>query len=331
MPSRAAPAKPKSCAHAPTPAPQHTARRRPQPFCAAHRLPALAAVEKKLWKGLKPRCEPGSGAAVHKKASSRKQKALFNVVRAAHQKGPHAGSFTNHVIAFLRGSNMDNDKLRAALAPFMLGERLKWNQEQLAFALRLYSKKQAAKVLAAMRAYLPASDAADLPEAVDDAPWCDDTNAAIDIVPCKRILEPFVSQFDDGAASSAGATTEDVVLLDGSTYPHKEPLKDMGFKWVVDFNGIPGAVRAPPSPPPTAASACARPRPGPRLRAAAPHGPAHAALGSCARPRCRPSAAPPPLAEPLGAPGRRLRHPDRRRPLRHVGVGRHRLDGVEEA
>ena len=250
MPSRAAPAKPKSCAHAPTPAPQHTARRRPQPFCAAHRLPALAAVEKKLWKGLKPRCEPGSGAAVHKKASSRKQKALFNVVRAAHQKGPHAGSFTNHVIAFLRGSNMDNDKLRAALAPFMLGERLKWNQEQLAFALRLYSKKQAAKVLAAMRAYLPASDAADLPEAVDDAPWCDDTNAAIDIVPCKRILEPFVSQFDDGAASSAGATTEDVVLLDGSTYPHKEPLKDMGFKWVVDFNGIPGAVRAPPSPPP---------------------------------------------------------------------------------
>ena len=35
--------------------------------------------------------------------------------------------------------------------------------------MRIYTKKQAAKILAAMRAYLGAADAADLPEAVDDA------------------------------------------------------------------------------------------------------------------------------------------------------------------
>ena len=37
----------------------------------------------------------------------------------------------------------------------------------------------------------------------------------------------------------------------------------MGFKWVVDFNGIPGAVRAPPSPPPPP------PAPAPAARAPA--------------------------------------------------------------
>lgn len=101
--------------------------------------------------------------------------------------------------------------------------------------MRIYTKKQAAKILAAMRAYLGAADAADLPEAVDDAPWSDDTNAAVLVVPCKRV--------DENANLQDGGTfaEDDVILLDGVTYPLKEELKEMGFHWTTDFNGIEGA------------------------------------------------------------------------------------------
>ena len=46
---------------------------------------------------------------------------------------------------------------------------------------------------------LGAADAADLPEAVDDAPWSDDTNAAVPVVPCKRVDEN--ANMQDGGPS----------------------------------------------------------------------------------------------------------------------------------
>ena len=208
----------------------------------AHAPPSAAAASKKLYT-FKPSATAGNTSGAFKKAAFKKQKALFSIARAKHQKGPLAGSFTNHIISFLRGANLDNDKLRAALTPFLLGERLKWNNDQVAFSVRIYTKKQAAKILAAMRAYLGAADAADLPEAVDDAPWSDDTNAAVSVVPCKRIDEN--ANLQDGGAFAE----DDVILLDGVTYPLKEELKEMGFRWTTDFNGIEGAVRAPPWPP----------------------------------------------------------------------------------
>ena len=63
----------------------------------------------------------------------------------------------------------------------------------------------------------------------------------------------------------------DVFLLDGVTYPLKEPLKDLGFRWTTDFNNMGGAVRAhtpPPRPlrpvparPPIVPASCHRPHP----------------------------------------------------------------------
>eukprot|EP00964_Phaeocystis_antarctica_P162551 scaffold137031_cov341-Phaeocystis_antarctica.AAC.1 len=99
----------------------------------AHAPPSAAAASKKLYT-FKPSATAGNTSGAFKKAAFKKQKALFSIARAKHQKGPLAGSFTNHIISFLRGANLDNDKLRAALTPFLLGERLKWNNDQVAFS-----------------------------------------------------------------------------------------------------------------------------------------------------------------------------------------------------
>lgn len=195
----------------------------------------FSCAEPKLWR-FAPNDKPSG--AIQKKVAFKKQKAIFSIVRATHQKGPLAGNVTNNVITFLRGADGNNDKLRATVAPLLLGERLKWNAEQVAFGVRVYTKKQAAKLLAAFRASLGA-DATDVPDAVDDAPWTDDTNAAVSIVPCKEIVDADASaQFADAQETS---NERDVILLDGVTYPLKEALKEMGFVWTTDFNNIPGA------------------------------------------------------------------------------------------
>ena len=192
---------------------------------------------------------------------------------------------------FVRPANGDNAKLRATLEPLLLGERLKWNPDKVAFGVRVYTKKQAAQMLAALRSDAGAG-AADLPDAVADEPWTDDTNAAVAIVQCKRIHDENTDgQFAD---DSAAVTEEDVILLDGVTYPLKENLKEMGFQWTGDFNNIEGAVRAAMLPCPAPRAPHAGPRPAPPAHTA---GRCRAGLHDGRVPVC---------AEPLGALGQRL-------------------------
>ena len=145
-----------------------------------------------------------------------------------------------------------------------------------------------------------------MPEEIDPAPWNDDTIAAVAVVPCKKITTSEVNGVRDDFES-------DVILLDGVTYPVKETLKEMGFVWTTDFNGIDGAVSAtrPPQPqPPQAAPTHSRHTPPDSSRP-----PPQALTRASARY----------AAEPLGGAGRDGGGQQGRQALRRPRLERHHL------
>jgi hypothetical protein len=169
-------------------------------------------------------------------AKQRKQDALFEVERAQHMQGDLAGNVTDNNRLWVRPADGDNATLKRVVGPFLLGgAKLKWGDEKTAFGVRVYTKEQAALILAALRSE---TNWRGLPSAVADEPWEGanaHTNAAVHIVQCKRVVD------EKGALLPEPA---DVILLDGVTYPLREELKEMGFVWTIDFNGVDEQERA---------------------------------------------------------------------------------------
>ena len=221
------------------------------------------AAEKKLYGGLKRGAKPRTGP---KKTISkqRKQDALLEVERAKHMQGDLAGNDSDNNRMWVRPADGDNATLKRVIEPFLLGgAKLKWNDEKTAFGMRVYTKEQVALILAALRS---ATNWRGLPSAVADEPWEGanaHTNAAVHIVQCKRVVD------EKGALLPEPA---DVILLDGETYPLREELKEMGFVWTIDFNGVDEeeraratVLRASTPPRPTPATTLAQRQAGARL------------------------------------------------------------------
>jgi hypothetical protein len=154
-----------------------------------------------------------------RRRSNKKSKGSFVLVAAEYQKGDKAKQRTGNI--YMRGKPRfgHNEAYKNALGKHTLAEAIRWNTEHVAYTVKVYTAKQAGKLLKAARELEGGEE--DLPENIDESVFEGANAAAIDIVPLK---------IDD----------EDVICVTGTTYPWKDELKERGFKYTQEVNGEDG-------------------------------------------------------------------------------------------
>ena len=110
----------------------------------------------------------------------------------------------------------------------MLGEKFRWNVDAKCFFGRVFSKTQALKI-AKMFAAIPGVEPDNVFSEIREDDWHPSAHPSVGIVPCKEIVP---------GTDSSVVQERDVVLLDGFTCPLRGEIKEMGFGWVKNFNGI---------------------------------------------------------------------------------------------
>ena len=100
-----------------------------------------------------------------------------------------------------------------------LAEKLRWNDDLQAYTVKVYTAKQARKMLKVAREIEGGDE--DLPEDVDETVFEEANRACIDLVPV---------QVED----------EEMLAVMGTTFPWKDELKERGFKFTNELNGEEG-------------------------------------------------------------------------------------------
>jgi hypothetical protein len=154
-----------------------------------------------------------------RRRSNKKSKGTFALVAAEYQKGDKAKQRTGNI--YMRGKPRygHNEAYKNALGKHTLAEAIRWNNEHVAYTVKVYTAKQARKLLKAARELDGGEE--DLPEDIDETVFEGANAAAIDVVPLK---------VDD----------DDMIGVTGTTYPWKDELKERGFKYTQEVNGEEG-------------------------------------------------------------------------------------------
>jgi len=161
--------------------------------------------------------------AGHRRASSKKvSSATFALVAAKFQKGDKQGELTGAI--YFRGVPLygQNDKFKTEVHKSTLAESLRWNDELKVYTCKVYTAKQARKILSAMKSL--DGCAKSLPEDVEESVFDDAKPAEIQLV----------LNLDVEGDSEEG---EMMVGVTGTTYPFKEELKAKGFRFHDTVNG----------------------------------------------------------------------------------------------
>ena len=158
--------------------------------------------------------------------SKKAAKATFAVVAATYQKGDKAGQYTGAVYMRSKPRYGLNEAYKAALAPHLLAEGLRWNDELKVYTAKVYTIKQAQMLLDITRD-LDDKHKEDLDESVDESPFEHARDAEIHVFPMT---------VTDGPTGQ----NEDVVAIAGMTYPFKNELMKRGFIFKNTVNGTAG-------------------------------------------------------------------------------------------
>ena len=161
-----------------------------------------------------------------KMSKSKISKAVFSLVKAVIQKGDKAGKESGAIYARMKPKYGQNDTFKEDIRDDLLAEPMRWNDELKVYTVRVYTVKQATMILEKMRK-LPGCDK-DLPTEADESVFENAKSTDINIVP--MIVH-------DGPTSQ----NQDMIALQGATYPFKDYIKDKGFTFhgtVNDMEGI---------------------------------------------------------------------------------------------
>ena len=135
-------------------------------------------------------------------------KPLFEIVMCRHQKGEKEQQLSGNIMLNFRSSYEKKDRAADQLSQFFLTEKPKWNAEKKQFSVRVFSIKQAQEILNTLHK-LEGEDAGDLPKTIERT------------TELKQAKIPFINIIPH----------ENMWMLDNDTYPLKDHLKMMGFKY----------------------------------------------------------------------------------------------------
>jgi hypothetical protein len=182
----------------------------------ARKQPATTTKPKKTFSFAKAPRTSSDGSSSKKagrRRTTKKSIATFELFAAEYQKGEKAGQKSGAVYQRGRPRYGANEPYKKGFAKYLLGEFLRWNDDSKMYQVRVWTPKQARKLLKAARELEGGEE--DLPEDIDEAIFDGATEAAIDVVPIK-------------------VEGEDMVAVMGTTYPWKDELKERGFTFTTE-------------------------------------------------------------------------------------------------
>jgi hypothetical protein len=156
---------------------------------------------------------------------SKMSKAVFSLVKAVIQKGDKAGQESGAIYARMKPKYGQNDTFKESILHDVLAEPIRWNDELKVYTVRVYTIKQATMILEKMRK-LPGCDK-DLPTEADESVFENAKPTEINIVPML---------VHDGPTSQ----NQDMIALQGATYPFKDYIKGKGFTFHNTVNNMEG-------------------------------------------------------------------------------------------
>ena len=172
---------------------------------------AASSKAKKMYTFAKvARPEGSSPWTAGKRRAGKKSKATFELVRAEYQKGEKVNQFTGNIRKIGKPRFGNNDAYKKKMGALTLAEKLRWNDDLQAYTVKVYTAKQARKMLKVAREIEGGDE--DLPEDVDETVVEEANRACIDLVPV---------QVED----------EEMLAVMGTTFPWKDELKERGFKY----------------------------------------------------------------------------------------------------
>lgn len=192
------------------------------------KAPSAAAAAKKVYVFKKPTAGgPSSSSSSAWKAGRRRSfkesKATFSLVAAKYQKGELEGQLTGNIYMRAKPRYAANDEFKETLAKVLLAEPLRWNTELKLYTAKVYNAVQARLALTTMRKLVGGDE--DLPEDIDETVFETANTYHIDIVPMT---------VGEGPTSQ----NENVIAVGGATYAFNAYLKDKGFIFQSNVNGI---------------------------------------------------------------------------------------------
>ena len=188
---------------------------------ASSATPPTAKTKKFSFKKL-PRADSDGGSSwkAGRRRANKKSKAVFSLVAAKYQKGDKEGQYSGAI--YFRGVPCygQNEEFKTKLQKYTLAECLRFNMEMKLYTCKVYTKKQARKLLGAMKELDGCADS--LPEDIDESVFEHAKPAEVSLV------------------SNMTVNDETVVGVTGTTYPFKDELKDKGFTFNNEVNGEEG-------------------------------------------------------------------------------------------
>lgn len=202
----------------------------PRAKATAKSAAAAAAKPKRFSFKSMPRAESSSSSwKAGRRRSGKKSKASFEIKPAEYQKGDKTGEKSGGMLFLGAPSYGKNDTFRDKLVPVLLAETLRWSMELKKFMAKVYTTKQARKILEAMKEV--EGEAHGLPEDIDEEVFVHAKPVSITLIKSMSCQKP-----DDPGEE----VNENYVGVTGNTYPFKEHLKKLGFTFHSNINGHDG-------------------------------------------------------------------------------------------
>ena len=167
--------------------------------------------------------KPGTNSKSKYTAKKKVQDAVFKIVAAQFQKGDREKEYTGAMYAWARPRNAKNIEFKEKTEQHLFTEKWRWNERHTVYTSKIWTIKQAQKILDAMLTIDGCKE--DLDAKVDETEFVHANTYEIAIYP--ETIEN-----EDGEK-------EDVICVlgtNGATYPWKDKLDNMGFKYISTEN-----------------------------------------------------------------------------------------------